>query len=130
MEIKYKKYQIQWENAWVGNEYNNPVRTLTKEDLDATELAIRAIKNEYSKEYYKNNKDKVKARRIKFYAENKERLQEIARKKYAEMSVERKVKYNERYKRYNQNNKEKIAAKAKEKYNAKKRRANCTTERE
>jgi hypothetical protein len=96
------------------------ITKLTKEDLDATELAIRAIKNEYSKEYYKNNKDKVKAQRLKFYAENKKRLQEIARKKYAEMPAWRKVKYRERYIRYNRENKEKIAAKAREKYLARK----------
>lgn len=94
---------------------------LTKEDLDATELAIRAIKNEYSKEYYKNNKDKVKARRLKFYAENKERLQEIARKKYAERSDSDKLKCKERYKKHRQNNREKIAIKAREKYYAKRK---------
>lgn len=103
---------------------------LTREDLDATELVIRVIKNEYSKEYYKNNKDKIKIQRLKFYSENKERLQEVARKKYAERSDSDKLKCKERHKKHRQNNKEKIAAKAREKYYAKKRRANCTTERE
>lgn len=119
LKVEYKSYQKQWEAL-----FNTPLNSeskLSKEELDATELAIRAIKNKYSKEYYKNNKDKIKAQRLKFYAENKERLQEIARKKYAEMPAKRKVKYNERYKKYNQNNKEKIAARAKERYKKKKK---------
>lgn len=79
-------YEERWKTA-----ITTPQTKLNKEDLDATDLVIKRIKNEYAKEYYKNNKEKIAARRLKIYNDNKEKINAIAREKKTNLCL-RKLK--------------------------------------